>query len=153
MVPLFQVEIGRSFAYIGIGEGAATWAVTNWGNMACSCLCSCCHCGQLCGCIIGVDLSVVDAINLVRALVALGKISCGNTSSLSCQGKQTISLSLSSSGQSVLLFMLLLLVFVGSVLSKDLFLVDSINLRRASMVLGPLEMSCVGTDCLSCQGK
>ena len=52
----FQVEIGRLFAYIGIGDGdgTATWGVINWGNMACSCLCSCCHRGQSCGCIVGL---------------------------------------------------------------------------------------------------
>ena len=104
--------------HIGIGGG--TWAVNNWGNMACSCLCSCCHRGQSCGCIVGliicilsvsvsVGLSVGDSIKLgevllaVDAVGALGEMSCGSTGCLSCRGKQSTSLSLlllSSSGRS-----------------------------------------------------
>ena len=59
-----QVEIGRSFAYIGIGEGTATWAVTNLGYMICSCLCSCCYRGQLCGCIVGLIMLVIGIIGI-----------------------------------------------------------------------------------------
>ena len=108
----FQVEMGRAF--VGIGDGTATWAVTNSGNMACSCLCSCCHRGQSCGCIVGlifilsvlvgsVVLSVVDAMELGEGLLAVGALetSCCRTGCLSCRGKQSTSLLLllSSSGR------------------------------------------------------
>ena len=118
----FQVEMGRAF--VGIGDGTATWAVTNSGNMACSCLCSCCHRGQSCGCIVGliicillvsvsvsVALSVGDSIKLGEVLLALAvgavdERSCGSTGCLSCRGKQSTSSS-SSSGRSLLLFLIL----------------------------------------------
>ena len=111
----FQVEMGRAF--VGIGDGTATWAVTNSGNIACSCLCSCCHRGQSCGCIVGlmfvlsvlvrlVDLSVGDLIKLWEVLLALtvgavSEMSCGSTGCLSCRGEQStpLLLSLSSSGR------------------------------------------------------
>ena len=117
VVPFQVTEIGRLLACIGIGDGtAATWVVTNWGNMACSCLCSCCHHGQQsCGCIVGlifilsvsgsVELSVADSIKLregLLAVVAVGEMSCGITDCLSCRGKQStllLILLLSSSGR------------------------------------------------------
>ena len=107
----FHVEIGRLFVYIDIGVGA----VTNWGNMACSCRCSCCHRGQLCGCVVrllsgrslllllllsvfggSVDMSVVDSIiklgEVLLAVSAGGEMPCGCTGCLSCRGKQSTSL-------------------------------------------------------------
>ena len=101
----FQVEIGR------IGNGAATWAVTNWGNMACSCRCSCCHRGQSCiaGLITLVSIlrvSVEDSIKLGEGSLAVGSLetSCGGTGCLSCRGKQSTSLLLLLSSSGRLLF-------------------------------------------------
>ena len=55
-----------------------------------------------------VRLSVEDSIKLGEVLLAagaVGKMSCGGTSCLSYQGKQSTSLSLSSSGPSLLLLL------------------------------------------------
>ena len=54
-----------------------------------------------------VDLSVKDSIKLGGVLLAaVGEISCGGTGCLSCRGKQSTSSS-SSSGRSLLLFLIL----------------------------------------------
>ena len=56
----------------------------------------------LAGVVWRMDLSVLDAIKLGR--VSMGEMSCGGTGCLSCRGKQSTSLSLLSSGRSLLLF-------------------------------------------------
>ena len=53
-----------------------------------------------------VDLSVEDSIKLGEVLLAVGAVGempCGCTGCLSCRGKQSTSLSSSSSGRSLLL--------------------------------------------------
>ena len=56
----------------------------------------------LAGVVWRMDLSVLDTIKLGR--VSMGEMSCGGTGCLSCRGKQSTSLSLLSSGRSLLLF-------------------------------------------------
>ena len=92
---------------IGIGDGTATWAVTNSGNIACSCLCSCCHRGQSCGCIVelifilsvsvgSVDLSEADnSIKLEEGVL----LAVGSVGEMSCDGTSSLLLVLSSSGR------------------------------------------------------